>query len=42
MSMIIIGIDPGLDGAVAVLNEAGELIGIHDKSCRNDGAKYRR
>ena len=40
--MIILGIDPGLDGAIAVLTEAGELVAIHDMPTLLDGAKGRR
>jgi crossover junction endodeoxyribonuclease RuvC len=39
---MILGIDPGLDGAVAVLTEAGELVEIHDMPTLLDGAKGRR
>jgi crossover junction endodeoxyribonuclease RuvC len=39
---IIIGIDPGLDGALAVLTHGGELIEIHDMPTLLDGAKGRR
>jgi crossover junction endodeoxyribonuclease RuvC len=39
---IILGIDPGLDGAIAVLTEAGELVAIHDMPTLEDGAKGRR
>jgi crossover junction endodeoxyribonuclease RuvC len=39
---IVIGIDPGLDGAVAELNEAGDLLRIHDVPTLLDGAKGRR
>lgn len=42
MSTIILGIDPGLDGAVAVMNEAGELLRIEDMPTLEDGAKGRR
>ncbi len=38
----ILGIDPGLDGAIAVLTEAGELVAIHDMPVLLDGAKGRR
>lgn len=38
----ILGIDPGLDGAVAVLTEAGELLQIEDMPTLEDGAKGRR
>ena len=40
--MTILGIDPGLDGAIAILTEAGELVGIHDMPTLEDGAKGRR
>jgi crossover junction endodeoxyribonuclease RuvC len=40
--MTILGIDPGLDGAIAVLTEAGELVAIHDMPTLLDGAKGRR
>jgi len=40
---MIIGIDPGLDGAIAVLSPAGELIAIHDMpTLAGEGAKNRR
>jgi crossover junction endodeoxyribonuclease RuvC len=39
---IVLGIDPGLDGAIAVLTEAGELVAIHDMPTLEDGAKGRR
>lgn len=42
MAKIILGIDPGLDGAVAVLTEAGELLAIEDMPTLADGAKGRR
>jgi Holliday junction resolvasome RuvABC endonuclease subunit len=29
-NFLIVGIDPGLDGAIAVLNQDGELISVHD------------
>ncbi|MCC3246764.1 hypothetical protein LG047_15805 [Methylocystis sp. WRRC1] len=38
----IIGIDPGLNGAIAILTETGELIEIHDMPTLHDGAKGRR
>lgn len=38
----ILGIDPGLDGAIAVLTEEGELVAIHDTPTLLDGAKGRR
>jgi len=40
--MTILGIDPGLDGAIAELTEAGELIRVHDMPTLEDGAKGRR
>ncbi len=40
--MTILGIDPGLDGAIAVLTETGELVEIHDMPTLLDGAKGRR
>lgn len=39
---IILGIDPGLDGAIAVLDEFGKLIRVEDMPTLNDGAKGRR
>ena len=39
---IVLGIDPGLDGAIAELTEAGELLAIHDMPTLEDGAKGRR
>jgi crossover junction endodeoxyribonuclease RuvC len=39
---VILGIDPGLDGAVAELNEAGDLLRIHGMPTLLDGAKGRR
>lgn len=38
----ILGIDPGLGGAIAVLTEAGELVAVHDMPTLLDGAKGRR
>ncbi|WP_442753856.1 hypothetical protein ACNHKD_12730 [Methylocystis sp. JAN1] len=40
--MILLGIDPGLDGAIAILNETGGLEAIHDMPTLLDGAKGRR
>jgi hypothetical protein len=37
----IIGIDPGVNGAVAVLDEAGNLLNIFDMPVTPDGAKGR-
>jgi hypothetical protein len=39
---IVLGIDPGLDGAIAELTEAGELVAIYDMPTLEDGAKGRR
>ena len=36
---IVLGIDPGLDGAIAELTEAGELVAVHDMPTLEDGAK---
>jgi crossover junction endodeoxyribonuclease RuvC len=38
---MFIGIDIGLAGAVAVLDESGELVEIHDMPCLGDGPKGR-
>jgi crossover junction endodeoxyribonuclease RuvC len=39
----ILGIDPGLDGAIAVLTEDGALLAIHDMpTIAGEGAKNRR
>jgi crossover junction endodeoxyribonuclease RuvC len=40
--MICIGIDPGVHGAVAVLDDEGALIQIYDMPTLQDGAKGRR
>lgn len=39
--MIVLGIDLGVNGAIAVLDE-GALIAVHDMPCLNDGPKGRR
>lgn len=39
--MVIIGIDPGVHGAVAILDEHGGLLEIHDIPVLADGAKGR-
>lgn len=36
------GIDPGVNGAVAIINEAGEIEAVHDMPTLCDGAKGRR
>jgi crossover junction endodeoxyribonuclease RuvC len=38
---LILGIDPGLSGAIAVLNADGSLLAIHDMPTLADGAKGR-
>lgn len=40
--MTVLGIDPGLDGAVAILTTDGALLEIHDMPTLEDGAKGRR
>jgi crossover junction endodeoxyribonuclease RuvC len=40
--MTILGIDPGLDGAVALLTEDGDLLRIEDMPTLLDGAKGQR
>ncbi|MCW2286221.1 hypothetical protein M2323_004040 [Rhodoblastus acidophilus] len=37
----IIGIDPGVNGAVSVLDEAGSLLNLHDLPVTSDGFKGR-
>lgn len=39
---MILGIDPGIDGAIAVLSPAGELVEVIDMPTLTDGAKGRR
>jgi crossover junction endodeoxyribonuclease RuvC len=39
---MIMGIDIGVDGAVAILGEDGVLAALHDMPCLADGAKNRR
>jgi crossover junction endodeoxyribonuclease RuvC len=39
---VILGIDPGLDGAVAELTSSGELLAIHDLPTLPDGPAGRR
>ena len=39
---IVLGIDPGLDAAIAELTKAGELVTVHDMPTLEDGAKGRR
>ncbi len=35
----VIGIDPGISGAIAVLTDAGDLVTVHDMPILADGAK---
>lgn len=37
----VLGIDPGLSGAVAVVSSAGDLLDVHDMPVLRDGAKGR-
>lgn len=39
---LILGIDPGLDGALAVLTPGGELVSVHDMPTLTDGPSGRR
>ena len=39
---MIVGIDPGNEGALAFLSFAGELVDVVDMPCLDDGAKGRR
>jgi hypothetical protein len=38
----ILGVDPGLDGAAALLSPAGDLIAVHDLPTLPDGPAGRR
>jgi crossover junction endodeoxyribonuclease RuvC len=40
--LTLLGIDPGLEGAVALLTPSGELIAIHDLPTLRDGPAGRR
>jgi hypothetical protein len=40
--MISLGIDPGVNGAIAVIGQNGEIEQIHDMPTLEDGAKGRR
>jgi crossover junction endodeoxyribonuclease RuvC len=40
--LIVVGVDPGLDGAVAELTSSGELLAIHDLPTLPDGPAGRR
>jgi crossover junction endodeoxyribonuclease RuvC len=40
--MIILGIDLGNSGAIAIVEETGELVVVHDMPTLNDGPKNRR
>ncbi len=39
---MILGIDPGVSGAIAILSDAGELMAIEDMPALPDGAKGRQ
>lgn len=38
MNQIIIGIDPGITGAIAIIDDSGNLVGIHDMPTMPKGA----
>lgn len=40
--MTILGVDPGVNGAVAILDAAGELLEVFDMPALSDGAKGRQ
>ena len=42
MSAVVIGVDPGLDGAVAILSVSGDLIAVRDLPTLPDGPAGRR
>jgi crossover junction endodeoxyribonuclease RuvC len=42
MSEVLLGIDPGISGAIALLSPAGELLGVHDLPTLPDGPAGRR
>ncbi|HEX3521255.1 MAG TPA: hypothetical protein VHT52_04120 [Stellaceae bacterium] len=42
MTLTILGIDIGVKGALALINEAGALLEVWDMPCLNDGPKNRR
>jgi hypothetical protein len=35
----LLGVDMGLTGAIALIEESGELIAVHDMSCLAEGPK---
>ena len=39
---MILGIDIGVQGAIAILSPGGELVEIHSMPCLHDGPKGRR
>jgi crossover junction endodeoxyribonuclease RuvC len=42
MTAVILGIDIGLSGALAIIDENGKLIGVPDMPCLADGPAGRR
>ena len=40
--MIVIGVDIGVQGAIAILNASGELIEVHEMPVLHDGPAGRR
>ena len=40
--MAVLGIDPGVNGAVAVIGDGGELVAVHDMPALADGPSGRR
>ena len=41
MSVAVLGVDIGTTGALALVDESGELLAVHDMPCLNDGPKGR-
>jgi hypothetical protein len=42
MTAIVLGVDIGREGAIAVFTEAGELVEVHDMPCLSGGPAKRR
>ena len=40
--MIVLGVDVGVTGAIAILEDSGELVDVHDMNCLNNGPAKRR